>query len=201
MTCGHCAAGVTDAVRALPRVDDVQIDLAAGGVSTITVTGDAEQLKDIDTLELEAFDLLSLNSATIYNYTIPIPEGCENLSGVTRATLQVAFKDMASTEVITNRFRYENLPEGKHVDVLTEELTVKLFGTAADVAAVNSENVLVIADLTDFSAAVGSYTVPAVVKIETSGDVGVTGTYQVRVNISAAQTDPEPTPEETPPQE
>ena len=41
MTCGHCAASVTAAVRALPLVDDVHIELAAGGVSTVTVTGTA----------------------------------------------------------------------------------------------------------------------------------------------------------------
>lgn len=39
MTCGHCASSVTEAVGALPQVDDVQVDLAAGGVSTVTVTG------------------------------------------------------------------------------------------------------------------------------------------------------------------
>lgn len=41
MTCGHCAGSLTKAVSALPQVDDVQINLAAGGVSTVTVTGGA----------------------------------------------------------------------------------------------------------------------------------------------------------------
>ena len=36
LTCGHCAKSVT---QALSQVDNVQIDLAAGGVSTVTVTG------------------------------------------------------------------------------------------------------------------------------------------------------------------
>ena len=39
LTCGHCAKSVTQDLQALPQVDDVQIDLAAGGVSTVTVTG------------------------------------------------------------------------------------------------------------------------------------------------------------------
>ena len=39
LTCGHCAKSVTQALQALPQVDDVQIDLAAGGVSTVTVIG------------------------------------------------------------------------------------------------------------------------------------------------------------------
>lgn len=39
MTCGHCVGTVIEAVRALKGVDDVRIDLQAGGVSTATVTG------------------------------------------------------------------------------------------------------------------------------------------------------------------
>ena len=39
LTCGHCVKSVTQALQALPQVDDVQIDLASGGVSTVTVTG------------------------------------------------------------------------------------------------------------------------------------------------------------------
>lgn len=39
LTCGHCAKSVTQALQALPQVDDVQVDLDAGGVSTVTVTG------------------------------------------------------------------------------------------------------------------------------------------------------------------
>lgn len=36
MTCGHCVAAVTKAVRAVPAVDAVSVDLASG---TVTVTG------------------------------------------------------------------------------------------------------------------------------------------------------------------
>lgn len=39
LTCGHCTARVTDALQVLPKVDDVNIALVAGGVSTVTVTG------------------------------------------------------------------------------------------------------------------------------------------------------------------
>ena len=37
MTCGHCAASVTEEVRALGGVTDVDVDVAAGSV---TVTSD-----------------------------------------------------------------------------------------------------------------------------------------------------------------
>jgi len=41
MTCGHCAGAVTDELTALPGVTEVNVDLAAGGTSTVTVTSDA----------------------------------------------------------------------------------------------------------------------------------------------------------------
>jgi copper chaperone CopZ len=37
MTCAHCAAAVTEEVRAVPGVTSVEVDVAAG---TVVVTGD-----------------------------------------------------------------------------------------------------------------------------------------------------------------
>lgn len=162
----------------------------------ITVYGDAEKLRKIDSISLGEFHLADLGSSNSYNYTIPIPEGCENLSGITWAELRASFVDMTSASVPAVSFVCENVPEGKRAEVLTEELLVSIFGTSADVAAVTSEDILVVADLSGFSAAAGSYTVPARVLVETSGDVGVSGTYQVRVNI---QDPSQETEEEEPP--
>lgn len=37
MTCGHCVSAVTGELSALPGVENVDVDLVAGGVSTVTV--------------------------------------------------------------------------------------------------------------------------------------------------------------------
>jgi hypothetical protein len=103
--------------------------------------------------------------------------------------------------VTTDRIQYENLAEGKYVSLLTEDLTVQIFGTSADVRSISGEDVLVIADLQDFAAASGTYTVPARILVNTSKDIGVSGTYQVQVNISREPLQSEepdtPTEEET----
>lgn len=39
MTCGHCATAVTGEVEQLAGVSEVAVDLVAGGVSTVRVTG------------------------------------------------------------------------------------------------------------------------------------------------------------------
>jgi copper chaperone len=38
MTCGHCVASVTEELQELPGVAEVNVDLVAGGTSTVTVT-------------------------------------------------------------------------------------------------------------------------------------------------------------------
>ena len=132
--------------------------------------------------------------------TITVPEGCTNLSGVTRATLQISFNDMTSAQVTTQNFTLSNYPQGKTTEILTSELTVTVFGTSADVAAVTGDDVEVTVDLSELSSATGSYTVPAQVKVN-GVDVGVSGNYVVQVTIreNGTQPDsdnPEPEPSE-----
>lgn len=169
--------------------------------STILVSGDASVLNHVDTIVLGEFDLLDLLGSGVSSHTYPImiPDGCQNLSGVTRATLEIEFKDMAKNQVITDRFAYTNLPNGKQIDILTQELGVTIFGTSEDVAVVTGEDISVEVDLDNYAAASGTYTVPATVKVETSGDIGVTGTYHLQVTIHERSPEPpEPeTPEET----
>lgn len=157
---------------------------------SILVSGDADLLKDVETIVLDDFDLASLDSNTRYSYTIPLPEGCENLSGVTKATLTISFKDMKSAPVTTTRIQCENVPEGKVADVLTEQLTVVIYGTSADVDAVTGSDLLAVADLTDFGSAAGTYTVPVEIRSQ-RGDLGISGTYQIRVTLRDTQ-DEEP---------
>lgn len=170
--------------------------------ATITVSGDAGKLKNVDTIVLGEFDLLDLlkegvssESYATYSYPIIIPEGCQNLSGVTRATMQIKFNDLATSEVTATQMQYAALPEGKEAQILTEELLVTVFGTATDVANITTENLLVTADLTDYSAASGTYTVPATVSVKGNGDIGILGKYQVQVTIR------EPAAEEPPAEE
>ena len=46
MTCGHCVQAVTDEITALPGVRDVEIELVAGGTSTVRVVSDEPLVED-----------------------------------------------------------------------------------------------------------------------------------------------------------
>lgn len=41
MTCGHCVGAVTSELKEIPGVTGVDVDLVAGGTSSVTVASDA----------------------------------------------------------------------------------------------------------------------------------------------------------------
>ena len=108
--------------------------------------------------------------------------------------MQIKFKDIASAEVTATQMEYAALPEGKEAEVLTEELPVTVFGTTEEVAAITSENLIVTADLTDYTAASGTYTVPATISVKGTGDIGILGKYQVQVTIREVTAEEEEPP-------
>lgn len=153
---------------------------------TVTVYGEASTLKDITSITLGDFDLLELvgTGSTTHTYSFLVPDGCENLSGVTRASLHISFNDLATARIPVSQFLIDTeLPDGKSAEILTEDLRISIFGTTADVESVTTEDVTATPDLSDYAAASGVYTVPVHVDIVTAGDIGISGTYQVQVRI------------------
>ena len=163
--------------------------------ASVTLSGEAAVLRGMGSIVLGEFDLLELveNDSITAVYSIVTPDGCQNLSGETRATLTMSFKDMTTATVIPNLFQIEHAPQDKDVTILTESLPVTIFGRSEDVASVSGDNITVIMNLNDYKSAAGTYTVPVMLDIMADGDIGVSGTYQVQVRISERGEEPEET--------
>ena len=151
--------------------------------SSITLSGDATQMAGISEISLGTLALEDVQGSETLTYDILIPDGVNNLSGITSATLTISSGDISTKEVEATHFSYENFSGDHTVTVVTSSLPVTLRGSASDLEAIYGSEVHVIADLSDIAADSGSYTVPA--RIEVSGyDVGAVGTYEVTVHIS-----------------
>ena len=180
-------AGLFDEVRALldsglPR--DVTAMQAIGYKETLAyLDGEAAREEAIDEIKLDTLSLADLKAAETFTYDIPLPDGVDNLSGVTSVTLTILFDDIDSLTVDATQFGYENLTTERDVTVVTSTLSVTLRGTSTALARVNEENLRVVADLTNVSDADGVYTVPATVYVD-GLDVGAVGSYQVTVRLS-----------------
>ena len=105
--------------------------------------------------------------------------------GIHRLRVRWLRAALNTATVTTTRFAiHTELPEGKTAEVLTDSLDVALYGTAEALGAVSGGDLLVIPDLSGYTAAAGDYTVPADVEVTSGADVGVSGDdYQVRVRI------------------
>ena len=152
-------------------------------IDTITLSGDASTMAAIDEIKLDTLSLADLKAAETFTYDIPLPDGVDNLSGVTSVTLTILFDVIDSLTVDATQFGYENLTTERDVTVVTSTLSVTLRGTSTALAQVNEENLRVVADLTNVSDADGVYTVPATVYVD-GLDVGAVGSYQVTVRLS-----------------
>ena len=150
------------------------------------VSGDASVLNNMDSIVLDSFDLLDVTrESTAHSYAILVPDGCENLSGVTKATLEISYPDKTMADVTTQNIQVVNPPVDRTVDILTHELTIRLFGTAEELDDLTGEDVTIVADLSDYAVASGTYMVP--VQVEVGSSVGVSGTYQVQIRIPEAE--------------
>ena len=118
----------------------------------------------IDEITLGTLALEDVHGSETLTYDIPVPDGINNLSGITSVTLSISSGSITSKNVEATHFSYENF-SGEH-----------------SVDAIDGSEVRVIADLSDIAADSGSYTVPA--RVEVSGyDVGAVGAYEVTVHI------------------
>ncbi|TQJ59082.1 copper chaperone CopZ [Arthrobacter sp. SLBN-83] len=64
MTCGHCVSAVSEELEALEGVEEVKVDLNAGGISTVTISANKElSPTDIGEAVAEAGYLVVANEA------------------------------------------------------------------------------------------------------------------------------------------
>jgi len=177
------------------RLSDMEWSLSP---STVRVSGEASILGDLDTLTLDSFDLLGVGpDQTHHSYAIILPEGCENLSGESRANLRISFPGKTTVEIQAGVMLLENLQFGKYAEILSPAPEVTLFGSRSVLENMTSEDISLVSDLSDYSGANGTYTVPARVSVRGDPDLGVSGEYELQVRISEAPPE-EPEPGESP---
>ena len=150
--------------------------------STVTLSGDAAAVNAINEIVLDTLELSTLSESERFTYDIVLPDGINNLSGITSASLEISSQSFQTLEIEATLFSYENFDASRSVSIVTSTLPVTLRGTPEEIAKVTAQDVHVVADLTDIADASGSYTVPARIQVD-KYDIGAVGTYEVTVHI------------------
>lgn len=69
MTCGHCVSTVTAAVGSVPGVEEVEVDLAAG---TVTTTGTPSEHAVTQAISEAGYDVVSAESLPLSGNALPL---------------------------------------------------------------------------------------------------------------------------------
>lgn len=154
---------------------------------SIRLKGEQEVLANIDSITLDTLYLQDLEDYQTLNYTIPLPEGTEIVSGEPEVSVTISVTGVSERRISTSNFEYINVPEGHTAQVETGSLEILVRGLTGEVQAMTGDNLLVTVDLSSVQGT-GSFTVPVSVQVTGYNQVGVKGSYQVIVNVSTTET-------------
>ncbi len=156
---------------------------------TIRVSGSESQLEKLTEVVLGTVDLAQQLEAAVLTFPIVLPEGITNETGITEATVDIQFPNLATKKVTTTNITAINIPAGLEVDLITQQLEITIRGPVAMIEAIEDTDVSVRVDFTN--AQMGTATVKAIVVVSGAyPDVGAVGSYSVSATLR------EPVPEE-----
>ena len=155
--------------------------------ATIRVSGGEAVLNELgDTLTITSINLADLDkNVNEQKYTLTLPEGVTNQTGVNEVTVSIRFTGLKTKELTIERFEALNVPEGLNVEIINANLTVKLRGPEAEIAALTEENVRAMVDFTNAEVGTATYKVKIVCD-DQFPNVGAVKASSVSATVQAA---------------
>ena len=174
---------------------ELKLDVAYGGGAnkanttieiepkTIRLSGGEAVLKEFgDSILLGRINLAELTESQTLTYTINLPEGVTNLSGVTEAEVHIRFAGLTTKEFVVTDIEGINIPEGMQADIINEKLTIVLRGPAAELAALTAEDIQVRVDFSRAEPGTATFK-PSITLLTENATAGAVGTYSVSATI------------------
>lgn len=189
--------GSVNLTMKVQRLKEVQlvVDVTYGGGATaatteivldpqtIQVTGSDQLLEDLDKLKLGSINLADLAKDTELFFPIVLPEGVNNVTGVTEATVNVSFKSLETKTLNVTSVEGINIPAGMEAEILTKALDVTLRGSKELITKITEENVTIRVDFKGATLGTATYKATIVTDSEFVS-VGAVGSCYVVAKLS-----------------
>lgn len=150
---------------------------------TIQVSGSEALLENLEELEIGTVDLGTLESDSVLNFDIVLPEGVTNETGISEATVEVKFPNLRTVSFSVTNIQLQNAPAGMEAELVTQILDVKLRGPVALMERITAEDITATIDLKDAQEGTDKYAVQISVGSEFVG-VGAMNSYTAMVTLS-----------------
>ena len=147
----------------------------SGGAAVLDELGDTYTVCSINLADLE-------KSSNELKYTINLPDGVTNQTGVSEVVVNVRFSGLKTKDFVVERIEMINVPEGMVAEVINANLTVRVRGPEAEISALKESDITAVVDLS--AAETGTATYKAVIKIsEEFPNVGAMKTSSVSATV------------------
>lgn len=155
--------------------------------STIQVAGDAATLDGLNSVTIATIKLSDYTSFPETSYPIVLPNGVECLSGETSATVSLEFTGLRSDYFTVTNLSYINAPEGYNVSIMDVMKVVNIRAPENVLPRISSNNIRVVADLTDVTVTGDTTTarVGSTVYVDGFESAGAVGNYPIYVRLEA----------------
>lgn len=151
---------------------------------SITLAGDSAILDAMNNIPVATISLADFNATYSYSYPISFDNSLINVEGITEAEVKVEIIGLENRNFTVRNIQCRGVTEGYEAEVLSKALTVKLRGTPESLAKITSENLVAIADLSDYDITTGSNIVNVRIQVDGALDVGaIGGPYTIMVDI------------------
>lgn len=149
-------ADIVYAGGATPENTTVTIEPAtirvSGGEAVLEALGDTYSVGSINLAELDK----AVNDLT---FTIALPEGVTNQTGVTEASVRVQLSGLKTKEFTLDKIEAVNVPEGMEAEIINANISVKVRGPVAQIDALTEEDIIAQVDFTNAEAGNATYRV------------------------------------------
>ncbi len=151
----------------------------------IKVSGNDKVLADLNSLVIGSINLAEMPEDALLTFPVTLPEGIENLSGITAVDVNVSFNDLITRTLDVERILVAGMPAGMNYEIGTKRISVTFRGPEKLLQQMTTDNVSVLIDLTD--AALGEELYKAQILLdEAFSEVGIIGNYTVLVTLTEA---------------
>ncbi|MBQ2928556.1 MAG: hypothetical protein IJD98_08310 [Oscillospiraceae bacterium] len=151
----------------------------SGGEAVLAELGDVFTVCTINLAEIE-------RSSPDIRYTITLPEGVTNQTGVSEAVVSVRITGLKTKEFTVENFRIDNVPEGMKAEIINANLTIKVRGPEEEISALKEQDITAVVDFSN--AEVGTATYKAnIIFSEKFPNVGAMKTNSVSATVQLAE--------------
>ena len=193
------STSIVTATQPLLKTKDIPLSvklISGGGISeddctvtiepsTISIAGDSRLIDDKNSIILGSVDLSSFQSSYSNSFSIPLDDGIQNLTGVTEAKVTIEIHGSHTKTFTTDNISVKNVSSGYSAELDTKSVEVTLRSLSVDALnSIKPEDIVVVADLSDYGTTTGQVIVNASVKVNKHNNVGAIGDVKVTLTIT-----------------